>query len=79
MTTLENKGREDINYMLERLKPVSHIYEWDFNKTIEGLRNYRNSSLIRFISDYVQGKKQGRYVKAQLPKLPFDDKVMTSY
>lgn len=38
------------------------------------LRESRTTSLKKFISDYAKGIKEKRYIKAQLPKLPFDDK-----
>jgi hypothetical protein len=40
------------------------------------LTNYgsRATSLEKFISDYAKGIKEKRYVKAQLPELPFQDK-----
>lgn len=71
--TLEEKGRSDINYTMEKLHQVSHLYKWDFYKSIEGLREFRTNSLSEFISDYDDGKRQKRYIKAKLPSLPFEN------
>jgi len=38
---LEEKGRTDIDYTMEKLPHVFHFYRWDFYKSIEGLRKFR--------------------------------------
>ena len=71
---IKKRGKEDIDHVIEKVKLASHLYKWDFYKSIEGLREYRNLALKRFISDYYDGILENRYIKAALPKLPFDDK-----
>jgi hypothetical protein len=41
---------------------------------LDELRRYRKLALQQFISDYDFGRKSKRYVKAALPRLPFDDR-----
>lgn len=78
---LEKRGKEDLEYMLERLSQVPDFYDWTLYTSVEDLRRARSASLRRFISDYeskqdfVNGnKKNDGYIHAELPKLPFDDK-----
>ena len=71
---LKRKGQEDISYIIEKVKSSFNLYNWDYYKTLENLREQRTLALTRFALDYNQGKKEERYIKAELPKLPFDDK-----
>ena len=89
LPTIEKRGREDLEYMIDCLSQVLDFYAWNMYSTIEDLRKSRASSLKKFISDYAinevvdnLSKKYKRYVKAVLPNLPFSDKsfdlVLTS-
>lgn len=72
--TLVQIGKEDIDHVVEKVKLAPNLYKWTFYKSIRELRNYRQKALVGFISDYPKGILEKRYVKAALPKLPFDDK-----
>jgi SAM-dependent methyltransferase len=81
LKSLEKRGKKDLEYMLERLSEVPNFYDWNIYTNVEDLRKARSTSLRRFLSDYEskQGmtngnKKNGEYLYAELPKLPFDDK-----
>ena len=81
LSTIEKKGRDDLEYMVTRLSKVPDFYDWNMYSNIEDLRKARASSLKIFISDYATrgvvnnpSKKYDRYVKAILPSLPFNDK-----
>jgi hypothetical protein len=71
---LQKQGEEDIEYVVNRVSVAPELYNWDFYSSTEELRDYRKLALEQFISDYNLGKESKRYVKAELPKLPFDDK-----
>jgi hypothetical protein len=73
---LLKKGLEDIQYVIDKVKLSSQLYNWDFYKSIECLRQSRILALLGFISDYSKESLlvERRYVKAALPKLPFDSK-----
>ncbi len=78
---IEKRGRDDLEYMIDRLSKVPDFYDWKIYSNIEELRKARASSLEKFISDYStkgmannSSKKYERYVKAILPNLPFNDK-----
>jgi hypothetical protein len=70
---LVNRAREDLELVLDRISAVSHLYNWDFYKSTEGLRRYRELALQIFESDYCAGLLEKRYLKGELPKLPFQD------
>jgi len=71
---LQKQGEEDIEYVINRVSNAPKLYNWDFYSSIEELRDYRKLALEQFISDYNLGRERKRYVKAELPKLPFDDR-----
>jgi hypothetical protein len=70
---LQEQGEKDIEYVVEKVSLYPNLYNWDFYSSLEELRNCRKLALNRFISDYKLGTAR-RYVKAELPRLPFDDK-----
>jgi hypothetical protein len=70
---LQKQGEEDIKYVIKRVSLAPNLYNWDFYSSIKELRNYRKLALEQFIADYNLERKTKRYVKAELPKLPFDD------
>lgn len=71
---LQKQGEEDIEYVVKRVSLAPNLYNWNFYSSTDELRNYRKLALEHFISDYNLGRESKRYVKAELPKLPFDDK-----
>ena len=73
--TLAKRGRKDIEYVIQRVALNPSLYKQDFYSSVDKLHQYRKLSLREFIANYpigINGKKY--YVKAELPKLPFDDK-----
>ena len=50
-------------------------YIWKDIPSIEGLGKTRMNSMEAFLDDYETGKKEGRYIEASLPILPFEDKA----
>lgn len=71
---LQKQGENDIEYVVERVSLYPNLYKWDFYSSLEELRTCRKLALKQFLSDYKLGTER-RYVKAELPKLPFDDRT----
>lgn len=70
---LKQKGMEDVSYVIEKVQSAFSHYNWNFYRTIENLKAQRTLALTKFLSDYIQGQKEERYLKAELPSLPFED------
>lgn len=71
---LVEHAKLDIELVLEKISQVPHLYNWDFYKSIDGLRECRKKALQLFELDYPIGYNLGkRYIKAELPILPFAD------
>jgi len=48
-------------------------FRWDVIKSIEELGQIRMEAMTIFLDSYEQGKKEGKYIPASLPVLPFRD------
>lgn len=70
---LESKCRADLEKIMAALPGALDLYNWDFYDDMEDLKDHRLEAYTRFIQDYPEGKRQGRYVQTKLPKLPFPD------
>lgn len=70
---LIDRAGTDIKLVLSRISAVPHLYNWDIYRSTEGLRRFREMALQIFESDYCTGLLERRYIKGELPKLPFKD------
>ena len=70
---LKRQIEEACDEIIERTKKNADSFVWSSIKSIDELRQTRMSAMNFFLQDYDQGKKEGRYVDARLPVLPFDD------
>ncbi|MFQ4141131.1 class I SAM-dependent methyltransferase [Chlorogloeopsis sp. ULAP02] len=68
---LFDKGKADFEHVVERVALVPQFYNWEFYGGLEEFKKYRKLAFQRFAQDYTIGKKAGRYIFAELPKLPF--------
>ncbi|WAK02496.1 class I SAM-dependent methyltransferase [Methylobacter sp. YRD-M1] len=48
-------------------------YVWEAIASVEDLGRVRMSAMNAFLSDYKSGKKDGRYIAAELPSLPLEN------
>ncbi len=70
---LVRKARADTDYALRQAYKVREMYDWGFYGGVEGHRAEREKALLLFAGDFTAGLKEGRYVPARLPALPFKD------
>jgi len=61
--------------MMEQTRRHQHEFVWTMIKSPEELDSMRMTALETFLADYEAGKAEGRYVAAELPRLPFADQV----
>jgi hypothetical protein len=73
---LEQKGLEDIETTMSNMEneDIQKNFLWDYFKSVDELKQVRTKALNQCISDMKKNGKEGRYVPAVLPTLPFDDK-----
>ena len=60
--------------MAEKVKSAAYLYNWSYYKTLDNLMDNRTLALTKFLLNYRQGQQEHRYIKAKLPKLPFNNK-----
>jgi hypothetical protein len=57
--------------VLDQTRRNAHAFVWDTIQSVEELGRIRMAAMERFLEDYGAGKREGRYVDAGLPALPF--------
>ena len=73
--TKEIRRRIDEVYpdIMAKMKQGAESYIWDSLGSVEELGKVRMKAMSNFLSDFDTGRRQGRYVPASLPSLPFPD------
>ena len=59
--------------VMEQTRKNAAQFFWTDIPSIEELERCRREAMHAFLADYDQGRRQGRYVEAELPTLPFAD------
>lgn len=71
---LIEKGKKDMQHVFEKFDEASHLYVWDYYRNKGEVMALRSKALEIFADDFINGLKEGRYIQAKLPNLPFPDK-----
>ena len=74
-TAFQIETRIDATYttMLEQTRQNAAEFVWTNIRSVDELGAVRMSAMRNFLDDYPAGRAQGRYVSAELPRLPFAD------
>ena len=72
--TIRDRIAATYDQMLEQAQRNSHQFVWDRIPSVEELGRIRMQTMRAFLDDYDLGKRQGRYIDAELPSIPFPDK-----
>jgi hypothetical protein len=59
--------------VISQVKRYADQFLWDYFRDPDHLGECRLAAMRRFLADFEEGKRQGRYVTAALPTLPFGD------
>jgi len=70
---IRNRIAETYDDVLGQTGENREKFNWDVIKSIEELGKTRMEAMNIFLGSYEQGKKEGRYIPASLPVLPFGD------
>ena len=68
---IQRRCEADLDHVVEALRDLK-TYRWDFYKSPENLRTFRERAYQAFLADYREGQP-GRYLPGRLPTLPFRD------
>ena len=69
---IRQRIRDTTEVILDQARRNQHEFVWTSIRSVEELREIRTSSMDTFLNDFDAGRRQGRYVVAELPALPFD-------
>ncbi|MDA3846468.1 MAG: SAM-dependent methyltransferase [Vallitaleaceae bacterium] len=72
-TEIQNRIDETFEDMMKQAQDNKDKFVWNHIASTTELRNLRKTAMTMFIEDYQSGLKEGRYIYAQLPTLPFRD------
>jgi hypothetical protein len=68
---IRERIRDTTEVILDQARRNRHEFVWTSIQSVEQLRDVRTSSMATFLDDFEAGKRQGRYLVAELPTLPF--------
>jgi hypothetical protein len=66
-----------ISQVISQVRQSPGSFVWGYFRDPDHLGECRLDAMRRFLADFDQGKREGRYVAASLPKLPFADGQFT--
>ncbi|MCF8361035.1 MAG: class I SAM-dependent methyltransferase [Prolixibacteraceae bacterium] len=70
---IEKQINSSFSEVINQTRANMEQFNWEQFGSLEGLGKIRMKSMTQFLNDYEDGKKDGRYIEASLPDLPFDD------
>jgi hypothetical protein len=70
-TEIEARVEETYPRVLEETRRNAAAYAWTTIRSVDQLGRVRMASMRTFLRDFESGKREGRYVAAALPALPF--------
>jgi hypothetical protein len=68
---IKNRCESDLDFVTREIGKVKS-YKWDFYKSPEGMRGFRERAYKVFLPDFVDAKGE-RYISGKLPHTPFRD------
>ena len=71
---LEKRIKDTYKSVLDQTRNNLDKFIWERIKNLDHLLEIRMNAMKDFLSDYDEGKIQGRYIAGELPKLPFPDR-----
>jgi hypothetical protein len=68
---VEARIRATYPVVIEQTRREQHKFVWDSIRSVDKLGEIRMAAMHSFLADFEDGKRQGRYVCAEAPHLPF--------
>lgn len=72
-TQIEQRFNEVVDDIINQMQSTPGDWVWTYHRSADELRSRRTDALRHFMADFEDGKRQGRYLAASLPSLPFAD------
>ncbi|MBN2444546.1 MAG: hypothetical protein JXJ04_24505 [Spirochaetales bacterium] len=71
---IEQRINETYADVISQTRKNTQKFNWTIIKDVDELGRIRMDSMKKFLADFENGKKENRYISAELPHLPFKDK-----
>jgi ubiquinone/menaquinone biosynthesis C-methylase UbiE len=71
---IEQRVNETWQDIVEQMRGHMQDFVWTKFSSLEEVRDARLKAMRMFLTDFERGKREGRYLEASLPDLPFADK-----
>jgi len=72
---IQHKFEKVVGNIIEQVRNTPGDWTWTYHMSPDNLKQHRTEALIKFTSDFEQGKKEGRYQTGELPSLEFQDQT----
>ncbi len=69
---IERRIEETYDDVIGQTRRERHRFVWDAIPSVEELGRVRMTAMRAFVGDYDAGRREGRYLAAGLPQLPFE-------
>lgn len=70
---IKNRIDETAESIAEQMKRNAREFVWTNFRSVDDLIETRMNAMRKFLGDFLEGLKSGRYVDAALPALPFEN------
>jgi SAM-dependent methyltransferase len=70
---IESRINETYEEVIRQTRNNKDEFVWQHISSVEELGRIRMEAMKEFLADYPAGRKEGRYIEASLPNLPFND------
>jgi len=74
MAEIRERISQTYDEIIEQTTRNADEFVWNDITSVDELGRLRMSAMTDFLSDFDRGNSEGRYVDAELPALPFDDR-----
>lgn len=68
-----HKFEKVVGNIIEQVRNTPGDWTWTYHMSPDDLKQHRSEALTKFVADFEQGKKDGRYQTGELPSLGFQD------
>jgi len=70
---IQRKFDKIVDNIIEQVRNTPGDWTWTYHMSPDDLKQHRSEALTKFVADFEQGKKDGRYQTGELPSLGFQD------
>ncbi len=68
---IESRVHDCYETVISQVKQSANAFVWTDFRDADDLGRHRIAAMRRFLMDFERGKREGRYIAAELPSLPF--------